>query len=79
MEDKRDILRTEEPFDYRELKDNRAQITFKNRVIKTLQGKEYKKLQRVIDLNDSFELQLFMAKITGQFKHGNEKSLKKFN
>lgn len=77
MEDKRDILRTELPFSFREIKNDKVQIIFKNKCIKILQGKEYWKFQRVLDLEDSFELQLFMAKITGQFKHGNEKQIKK--
>lgn len=73
MEDKRDILRNEQPFDYREIKDNKVQITFYNKLIKTIKGKEYQKFQRVLEQEDEYQLQLFMAKITGQFKHGNEK------
>lgn len=77
MEDKRDILRIEQPFGYREIKDNKVQITFNNRLIKTIQGKEFSKFHRILGLNDTYELQLFMAKITGQFKHGNERGNKK--
>ena len=77
MEDKRDILRTEQPFGYHEIKNNKVQITINNKLIKTIQGKEFNKFQKVLELNNPYELQLFMAKITGQFKHGNERKSKK--
>lgn len=73
MEDKRNILRDEQPFDYKILKDNKAHIFFKNKAIKIVIGKDYDKLIKKIDENNDYELQLFMAKITGHFKHGNEK------
>ena len=72
MEDKRNILFNEKPFTYKLLKDNKAQISFKGKIISTICGKEYNKLTRVIEMNNIYELQLFLAKITGQFKHGNE-------
>jgi hypothetical protein len=77
MEDKRNILKEQQPFDFRLIKDNKAQITFHGKSIKTLQGKDYNKLLRINKENDPYQLQLFLAKITGQFKHGNEKSMKK--
>jgi len=77
MEDKRNVLKDQQPFDYRIIKDDKAQILFKGRTIKTLHGKEFNKLQRAINLDDPYQLQLFLAKITGQFKFGNEKSLQK--
>ena len=73
MEDKRNILGDEQPFDYRLLKDEKAQIYHNNKMIKILAGKNYSKLIRVIDADDAYSLQLFMAKVTGNFKHGNEK------
>lgn len=78
MEDKRNILKEQQPFDYNFIKDNKAQIFFNGKTIKILQGKEFYKLQRAIDLDDSYQLQLFLAKVTGQFKHGNEKYMQKF-
>jgi hypothetical protein len=77
MEDKRNVLRDEQPFDYKILKDNKAHIFFGNKVIKIVIGKEYEKLIKKIDENDYYDLQLFMAKITGHFKHGNEKQNRK--
>lgn len=76
MEDKRNILKDQKPFDYKLIKNDKAQILFKGRIIKILHGKEFNKLQRRVNLNenlnDSYQLQLFLAKITGHFKHGNE-------
>ncbi len=76
MEDKRDILRNDKPFDYRVLKGDKAQILYRNRSIKVLSGREYFKLMNLIDRDDDYQLQLFLAKITGQFKMGNERFIK---
>lgn len=77
MEDKRNILRDEKPFDYKILKGEKAQIFFKNKVIKIIMVKDFSKLQKKIDGADAYELQLFLATVTGQFKHENEKQNKK--
>jgi hypothetical protein len=74
LEDKRNILREEQPFDYRLLKENKAQIFFKGNMIKLLVGKDYAKLISAIDGGDDYALQLFLAKVTGNFKHGNERT-----
>jgi hypothetical protein len=74
MEDKRNILFDENPFSYKILKDNKAQILFKGKIVSTLIKKDFNKLIRVIQLDNKYEIQLFLAKITGQFKHGNEKT-----
>ena len=76
MEDQRDILFNEKPFSYKLVKDNKAQISYKGKMISILVGKDYNKLVRVISLDNIYELQLFLAKVTGQFKHGNEKDNK---
>ena len=73
MEDKRDILKEERPFAWKILKEEKAVIYWQNKPIKTISGKDFFKLERLIDKNNSFEIQLFLAKITGNFKHGNEK------
>ncbi len=74
MEDKRNILKDDQPFDYKLLKDEKAQIYYYNKMVKILTGKDYTKLLRAIDAKDAYSLQLFMAKVTGNFKHGNEKN-----
>lgn len=73
MEDRRNILFDEMPFSYKPLKDKKALVYYKGKEILTLTGKDYNKLQRVIDLDNKYELQLFLAKITGNFKRGNER------
>ena len=73
MEDQRDILFREKPFSYKLIKDNKAQISYKGKYISVLVGKDYNKLLRVISFDNIYELQLYLAKATGQFKHGNEK------
>ena len=73
MEDQRDILFSEKPFSYKLLKENKAQILYKGKMVSTKVGKEYNKLKRVIEMDNVYELQLFLAKITGQFKPGNER------
>ncbi len=73
MEDRRNILFDEIPFSYKILKDKKALIYYKGKNVMTITGKDYNKLQRVIDLDNKYELQLFLAKLTGNFKRGNEK------
>jgi hypothetical protein len=73
MEDQRDILFNEKPFKYKLLKDNKAQIFYRSKPITFISGKDYNKLKRVIEMDNEYEIQLFLAKITGQFKHGNER------
>jgi hypothetical protein len=72
MEDQRNILFDEKPFSYKLLKDKKAQIYHKGKAVSLIIGKDYNKLIRVIALDNIYELQLFLAKVTGQFKHGNE-------
>lgn len=37
-----------------------------------IKGKEYRRLSKTILENNEYKIQLFLAKITGHFKHGNE-------
>ncbi|HKL84702.1 MAG TPA: hypothetical protein VJ861_00030 [Treponemataceae bacterium] len=73
MEDQRNILFDEKPFSFKLIKDSKAQIFYKSKIVTVIQGKEYNKLKRVIEMDNIYELQLFLAKITGQFKKENEK------
>lgn len=70
--DKRDRLK-ENPFSYKVTKGNKTLIYYENRMIKTLNEKETKKLIEKINGLDGFEIQLALAKITGNFKRGNER------
>jgi hypothetical protein len=73
VEDKRNILADDKPFAYRSIKGNKAQITYRGKVVSVIAGKAYDRLLRAIDAGDAYELQLFLAKATGNFKRGNEK------
>lgn len=70
--DKKDRLR-EKPFSYKVTKANKTLIYYENRMIKTLNDKDTKKLMGKINGLDDFEVQLALAKITGNFKRGNER------
>ena len=74
--DQRDIL-DEEPFDYKELKDNKVQIYWNNKPVMLVKGSAAQKLLMKLEKVSGKEIQLTLAKITGNFKRGNEKSLQK--
>jgi hypothetical protein len=71
--DKRNRL-GDEPFDYRVSKDHTVFLDYNGRQVKTLKGKEAEKfLKRIEVAENKTEAQLIMAKITGNFKRGNER------
>jgi hypothetical protein len=70
--DKRNRL-TEEVFDYRTSKDGRVFITWHGRQVKILKGRAAQKFLADITDLDGRDAQLIMARITGNFKHGNER------
>jgi hypothetical protein len=70
--DKRDRLK-EEPFDYKITKQGKMFITYEGRQIMILSEKETAKIKRKMDGQDSFGVQMVLAKVTGNFKHGNER------
>ena len=63
----------EDPFDFQITKDNRVLLYFENKLIKTLAGKEANKLIARIENLQGHDLQLALAKVTGNFKRGNER------
>lgn len=70
--DKRNRLE-ESPFTYREMKNGMVFIDYKGKQVKILKGKEADKfIKRVKMAGSEKEKQLVMAKITGNFKRGNE-------
>lgn len=73
IEDKRNILREEQPFSYRKTKEQKALIFWNNKQVMIIKGKSFKKLEQKEQSGDDYEMQLFLAKLTGNFKHGNEK------
>ncbi|MDQ6421764.1 hypothetical protein RB620_20260 [Paenibacillus sp. LHD-117] len=73
--DKRNIL-DDEVFTYKVSKDNKVFISWRGKQVTILSGKESEKfLQKVMNA-DHKEAQLIMAKVTGNFKRGNEKDHK---
>lgn len=63
----------EECFSFRVSKDNKVFISWYDKQVMILKGKESEKFLSKIQKADSMEAQLIMAKITGNFKRGNEK------
>ena len=47
MEDKRNILKDEKPFTYKKIKEKKALIFWKNKMIKTIYGNQYEKLEKL--------------------------------
>ena len=63
----------EQVFTYRATKDGKAFIYWNGKQVMTLKGKDASRfLARVENLNER-DAQLVMAKLTGNFKRGNER------
>jgi len=73
MEDKRNILKEEEPFSWKLLKNGKGLVYWQQKMIKTIKEKECNKLKELITIGNAYNIQLYLAKITGNFKHGNER------
>ena len=71
--DKRNIL-DDEVFTYQEGKDNKVFIFWHGKQVKILKGKAAQKFMAKITGLEHKEAQLVMAKATGNFKRGNERS-----
>jgi len=56
----------EKPYTYKKLKDKTAEIRFRGKPVAVLSGKDFNKLERVVAMDNIFELQLFLSKVTGQ-------------
>jgi hypothetical protein len=63
----------EQPFTYRTTKDGKVFIHWRGRQIMILKGEQAKKFISSIAKADSQQAQLLMARVTGHFKHGNER------
>ncbi|MCG7345994.1 hypothetical protein MHZ92_17925 [Sporosarcina sp. ACRSL] len=72
--DKRNRL-GEEPFTYQITKKGTVMISYEGKQIKIVKGTEADRLiERIRGVEDNLtEVQLLLAKITGNFKRGNEK------
>lgn len=67
----------EEVFSYRASKDKKVFICWYGKQVMILKGKESEKFLAKIQNADELNAQLIMAKITGNFKRGNEKNNKR--
>lgn len=72
--DKRNRL-DEQPFSYRITKNNTVFLDYQGKQVKILNGKEAERfLEKIKSANDDEkEVQLILAKVTGNFKRGNER------
>ncbi|PYZ96356.1 hypothetical protein CR205_11550 [Alteribacter lacisalsi] len=71
--DKRNRL-NELPFSYQVNKNNSVFLMYKGKQIKTLKRKEAEKFLRKIEsAENEKDIQLLLAKVTGNFKRGNER------
>jgi len=62
-----------EKFDYRIVKDGRILISWRGKQVVTLAGKKADKFRSQIEGLDDDGAQLLMARMTGNFKRGNER------
>lgn len=75
--DKRKRLE-EEVFTYKITKNNLVFIDYNGKHVTTLKGKEAEKIIKKIEqAATDHEVQLILAKVTGNFKRGNEKGASK--
>ena len=74
--DKRGIL-DDEVFSYRVTKNKKVFISYHGKKVTTLSGSKAEKFIAEIEGADGKESQLVMARVTGNFKRGNEKNKQK--
>ncbi len=75
--DKRGYLETE-PFSYRQGKDGKVVLFWEGKGVKTLKGRAAERFLSDVSDAGSSEAQLMMAKLTGNFKRGNERQKNPF-
>lgn len=73
--DKRGVL-DDEIFAFRITKDKKVFITWHGKQVTTLNGRKAEAFIAAIKNAEGKDVQLIMAKATGHFKHGNEKTNK---
>ncbi len=73
IEDKRGVL-DDEIFSYRESKDGKVFISWNGKQVTILKGKPADEFLKKIAIADTKQKQLIMAKVTGNFKRGNERN-----
>ena len=66
----------DKPFSYRQYKNGNVSVSYEGREVTILKGKNAQKFSSQIENANELEAQLIMAKITGNFKRGNERLAK---
>ena len=61
-------------FSYRATKDGAVHISWRGKRVKTLNGPPARRFLAQLDVLDGKQAQLVMAKVTGNFKRGNERA-----
>jgi hypothetical protein len=61
------------PFSFRRFKNGNVSVSYRDSEVTVVKGKSAEKFNSQIGNADEMERQLIMAKITGNFKHGNER------
>ncbi len=74
-EDARHVL-DEDIFDYRTSKDGKVFISWQGKQVMILKGESARAFLAKVEGREQHEAQLVMAKITGNFKRGNERLAK---
>jgi hypothetical protein len=69
--DKRGKL-ADEPFDVQLTRD-KVLVRFRNRLVATLVGNDLEEIRAAHDAGDTEQVQLLVARKTGNFKRGNER------
>ncbi|CAN5907761.1 hypothetical protein BH24DEI2_BH24DEI2_08650 [soil metagenome] len=62
-----------EPFSYRTSKDGKVFLSFESKQVKILKGNEAERFSTAVSGASVSDAQLLMAKLTGNFKRGNER------
>jgi hypothetical protein len=61
------------PFSYRETKDGKVMIDWRGKHAGTFTGSRARRFLAAVDGAGDERLQIEMARVTGNFKHGNER------
>jgi len=64
------------PFDYQITKDGKVMISYQGKQVKVMKGKPAEKLIARLKDSDEYNTQLELARVTGNFKRGNERTMR---
>ncbi len=64
------------PFSYRKYKNGNVSVFYKEKEVTILKGKNAERFLSKVENAEELDAQMVMAKITGNFKHGNERQAK---